>query len=273
MAASTPSKRHARGVAAVLDRVPRPDAAVYLHPAESGSGLAEIKACTPGLLEFVIDIAGAPPDTAEPGHAAFTHRGRTTAGVVESVLAALRTLDAARGSRVRHPRIGSFVGRATNVMVSGIRAGMPGRRNRLPVAAVIEGSVSFPPGETLQAVMDEVAAAVRGAVLPAGWPAELAPRVAFPAGVAGAEVDGDHPLFLLAAGAIRSEAGIEPMVNPVHTASDIRVPIHQKGIPTIGLGPLAGDLTQNGRVDEWVNLRDQSLAASVLGRLIRDWCG
>ena len=42
--ASTPSKRHARGVSALLHGGLRADAAVYLHPAESGVGMREIKA-------------------------------------------------------------------------------------------------------------------------------------------------------------------------------------------------------------------------------------
>ena len=58
-----------------------------------------------------------------------------------------------------------------------------------------------------------------------------------------------------------------------HTASDIRNPIVQKGIPTVGLGPLCGDLTQNGRHDEWVDLDDYLRAIKVAARTIADWCG
>src|SRR5205085_6904710 len=41
--ASTPSKRRAQGIVAVLDRHYPADGVVYLHPAESGAGLDEIK--------------------------------------------------------------------------------------------------------------------------------------------------------------------------------------------------------------------------------------
>ncbi|MBL8589972.1 MAG: M20/M25/M40 family metallo-hydrolase [Methylobacteriaceae bacterium] len=271
--ASTPSKRHARGAAAVLQHIARPDAALYLHPAESGAGMGEIKACTPGLLEFRIALAGRAPDTQEPGHAAFAHRGLNVADAAAALLAALSALDAARGGRVAHPRIAGFAGRATNVLVSSLRFGAEGARNRLPVDGVIEGSISFPPGESLASVMAELRAAVAAAPLPAGWPEALHPRIDFPAGVSGAETGADHPLFVCVEAAIRAETGAGAFVNPVHTASDIRVPIVQQGVPTLGLGPLGGDLTQNGRVDEWVDVEDHRRCVAVVARALRAWCG
>ncbi len=271
--ASTPSKRHARGVAAVLDRIPRPDAAIYLHPAESGAGMGEIKACTPGLLEFRIALQGQPPETAEPGHAAFAHRGFGVADAAHAVLEQLRRLDLERGARIAHPRIDGFVGRATNILVSGVRVGEPGLRNRLPTAGWIEGAVSFPPGETLEQVMADMRRTVDAAALPSGWPDRLKPKVTFPAGVTGAETPADHPLFLAVNEAIRAATGRDAFVNTVHTASDIRVPIVQHGIPTVGLGPLSGDLTQAGRTDEWVDVADHRRCVGVVAAALKSWCG
>ncbi|MGL4242122.1 MAG: M20 family metallopeptidase [Beijerinckiaceae bacterium] len=270
--ASTPSKRHARGVAAVLERIPRPDAAIYLHPAESGAGMGEIKACTPGLLEFRIALRGREPETREIGHSAFAHRGFGAGEAAEAVLKALRALDASRGERLSHQRIDAFVGRATNVLVSAILLGSADTRNRMPSSGVVEGAVSLPPGESLDSVMAEVRECISSA-LPPAWPAELRPDVAFPAGVAGAETPPDHPLFVAVNAAVRAETGRDAFVNPVHTASDIRVPIVQHGIPTVGLGPLGGDLTQNGRTDEWVDAEDHRRCVRVVAAAIRAWCG
>ncbi len=158
--ASTPSKRHARGVAALLARMAPPDAALYLHPAESGMGMAEVKACTPGLLEFRISFAGKAPETVEPGQTAFAHRSVSAATVQAALLAALAELDAARGARIRHERIAGFVGRATNLHVSHATLGVTGKRNTIAVSGVIEGAVSMPPGERLADVQGEIAAAV-----------------------------------------------------------------------------------------------------------------
>jgi acetylornithine deacetylase len=271
--ASTPSKRHARGVAALLAQMPPPDAALYLHPAESGMGMAEVKACTPGLLEFRISFAGARPDTAEPGQTAFAHRAVSAATVQAALLAALAELDAARGDRIRHVRIAEFVGRATNLHVSHARLGTQGRRNTVAVEGVIEGAVSMPPGERLDAVRADITAAVDTVFAQPPFDRLPKPEIAFLAGVAGAEVPVDHPLFRTADAAITAIVGRPAFVNPVHTASDIRVPILQAGIPTIGLGPFGGDLTQNRFVDEWVDAADHARCVAVVAQIIRDWCG
>lgn len=64
MMCSTPSKRNANGVTAVMQNMElagTADAAVYLHPAESGAGLREIKALASGQLKFKITVCGSPP--------------------------------------------------------------------------------------------------------------------------------------------------------------------------------------------------------------------
>ena len=90
MMCSTPSKRNANGVTAVMQNMElagTADAALYLHPAESGAGLQEIKAIASGQLKFKITCEGMAPNqaeegsglfgagqpTTEPGHAAFAH--------------------------------------------------------------------------------------------------------------------------------------------------------------------------------------------------------
>jgi acetylornithine deacetylase len=39
-----------------------------------GEGLREIKALASGQLLFTVRVRGRPPDTTEPGHAAFSHQ-------------------------------------------------------------------------------------------------------------------------------------------------------------------------------------------------------
>ena len=104
-------------------------------------------------------------------------------------------------------------------------------------------------------------------------PEGLALTLDFPAGVSGAETPADHPLFLAVNEAVQTATGRAAFVNPVHTASDIRVPIVQHGIPTVGLGPLGGDLTQNGRSDEWIDVEDHRRCVGVMAAALRSWCG
>jgi len=72
--ASTPSKHRARGIIAVLEKGYETDAVVYVHPAETGVGLQEIKQATAGLLSFRVTVLGRLPDTGEPGHTTFHHK-------------------------------------------------------------------------------------------------------------------------------------------------------------------------------------------------------
>ena len=125
----------------------------------------------------------------------------------------------------------------------------------------MEGSLSLLPGEQLHQVQAAVEAVVHDEA-----------RVDWIAGVSGAEVALDGPLYRLVARAITAISGAAPHVNPLHTASDIRNPILQAGIPTVGFGPLAGDLTQNGLTDEWVDAADYRRSVDVVAAIIAGWC-
>ena len=115
--ASTPSKRHARGVSALLHGGLHADAAVYLHPAESGVGMREIKAFASGLLEFRVTVEGRAPDTSEISHTAFAHRAVNPLDKLVLIYRALQALDARRAAAVRHPALQKAIGRSTNLLV------------------------------------------------------------------------------------------------------------------------------------------------------------
>lgn len=271
--ASTPSKRHARGVAALLHAGLSADAAIYLHPAESGAGLAEIKAFASGQVEFRVTVAGRPPPTTEPLQTAFAHLAVNPIEKALLVVAALQALDARRAPNVRHPALDAAVGRSTNLMLSHLAAGEPDRLARSATECVVGGALSFPPPETLASVSAVMETAIGEACAADPWLRDHPARLSFVSGVTGAETPADHPLFRTAAEAVLAVTGAPPRVNPMHTASDIRVPIVQAGIPTIGLGPLCGDLAQNGGTDEWIDVEDYLRTIRVTARIVAAWCG
>ncbi|MBY0322955.1 MAG: M20/M25/M40 family metallo-hydrolase [Reyranella sp.] len=271
--ASTPSKRHARGVSALLHGGLTADAAVYLHPAESGVGMREIKAFASGLLEFRITVEGRVPDTNEISHTAFAHTAVNPLDKLMLIHRALQALDTRRAASIRHPALHEAIGRSTNLLVSHMAAGSDGVYARIAPTAVLAGSMSFPPPETLEQVRTAIEAALQEAAADDAWLRDHRPRVEFVSGVTGAETPVDSPLYRTVADAIRAVTGEVPHVNPLHTSSDIRNPILQGGIPTVGLGPLGGDLTQNGLTDEWVDVEDYLRAVKVAAAVIDGWCG
>lgn len=271
--ASTPSKRHARGVHALLHGGVTADAAVYLHPAESGVGMREVKALAAGQLIFRVIVPGRLPATNEPGHAAFAHVAVNPVDKAVVVLAALKALDARRGARVRHPALDAAIGRSTNLLVGDIRSLGDGRASRVAPAVQLYCALSFPPGEKLADVQAEVEAAVAEAASGDEFLRATPPQLVFLSGVTGAEVTLDHPLWTATSEAVRIGTGERPHINPLHTSSDIRNPMVQSGIPCVGLGPLCGDLTQNGGRDEWVDEADYRRGVAVVAMLIALWCG
>lgn len=270
--ASTPSKRYARGVAALLHDGLSADAALYLHPAESGVGMREIKATASGHIEFRIEVIGRPPNTTEPGHTAFSHLADNPIDKALVVRAALMQLAEERAARVRHPLIEAKVGRATNLHVSQIQCGSMQRTSRIESSCVLGCAISFPPAETLDEIKAEITATVNTACAQDDWLKDHPPEIIWVTGVTGGEVSPTHPLYQTSANAVRVTTGEVPYVNPMHTSSDIKNPIVEAGIPCVGLGCLGGDLTQNGQHDEWIDVADFHRMVDVTTRIVTDWC-
>ena len=269
---AAPSKRHRRGISAALHAGLRADAALYLHPAESGRGLGEIKAFAPGQLEFAVTVEGRPPDTSEPAHVAFAHLAVNPIAKALPILAALEAFDRQRAGRIRHPRLEAAIGRSTNLMVSHIQAGAMDATTRIPPACRIRAALSLIPGEALDVVMRAVDSVLAEVAAADRWLAAQAPKLDWLAGVSAAETPDDDPFYRLVERVVEI-AGTRPVVNPLHASSDIRNPIVQAGIPTLGIGPLCGGLTMSGLADEWVDIKDYLRSIRVVARIIAEWCG
>lgn len=268
---STPAKRNAQGVIALLSRGYTADASVYLHPAESGAGMKEIKAIASGMLQFRVRVQGRRPDTSEPGHTAFAHLAVNPVNKAVILIRALEALDARRGNRVRHPGLDKAVGRSTNLLIGTISAGEEGALTRVPESCVFGASLTFPPQEKLEAVRREVEVCLEEAAGSDPWLREVSPGIEWVFGTQGVETPVSHPLYRTVSRAIKDVTGEDPFVNPLHSASDIRNPILYSGIPCVGLGPLAGSLAQNGLTDEWVDTEDYIRAVQITARILLDW--
>lgn len=269
---SAPSKKHRRGIAAALHHGLGADAAIYLHPAESGRGLDEIKAYAPGQLEFMITVRGLEPDTAEPAHTAFAHRAINPFEKMMLIAEALRGLDRKRGRQVHHATIDKAIGRSTNLMLSHCTFGANSQLSRVAPACQLGGAMSLIPGERLDEVMKTVEVAVDVVARRDDWLRDNPPTIEWLSGVSAAETEETNALYQLAAGALR-RLSATPIVNPLHTSSDIRNPIVQKEMPTVGFGPLCGGLTMAGNVDEWVDVADLQRAILATALMIAEWCG
>ncbi|MEM9224161.1 MAG: M20/M25/M40 family metallo-hydrolase [Pseudomonadota bacterium] len=268
---SAPSKRHRRGMAAALAAGVSADGVVYCHPAESGAGLDEIKAFTPGQLEFTVRVEGQPPDTTEPAHTAFAHTAVNAMDEARPVLDTLKALDRERAARLNHPRLESAIGRSTNLMISRCEFGVGGALSRLPSSLLIGGAMSLVPGERIEDAMGELEAAVDGSAAGARLGTNGAATITWVSAVSAAQTSPDDPLHRLTLDVL-GNLGARSRVNALHTASDIRHPIVQRGIATVGFGPRCGNLTMNGQANEWVEAADYGRAVIATALLAARWC-
>jgi acetylornithine deacetylase len=271
--ASAPSKRHARGIVAVLDHTGRADAALYLHPAESGHGLRDIKAITPGILRFLIAVEGRPAPTAEPEQAPFHHAAFNPIERAWEIARALKALGERRARERGHPLADGADARSTNLQLAYVQSGSRLALNRVPGSCDFAGSISFPPGDAVRDVQQRVEHVVRLTAAQDPWLRQSPPRLEWLEGTAGAEIPLDHPLYRAVSTAIHAATGIAPAPYALHAASDIRHPILRAGIPCVGIGSLAGDLAQGGGADEWVDVDDFVRFVHATTHVIIQWCG
>jgi acetylornithine deacetylase len=271
IAASTPSKRHARGIVAVLRGGYTADGAVYLHPAESGRGLRDIKAVTPGLARFRVTIHGRPAPTQEPEQTPFHHEAVNPIDAAAETIRALAALGRQLAQEMRHPLIETR-GDSVNILIRHVAAGDPDGASRVPQTCALTGSVSFPPGVQPSTIMTRVEQTVMEATAIEPRRGPQRPDIEWLVALPGAEVAPGHPLCGAASRAIERVTGIAPAIYPLHAASDIRHPI-LAGVPCIGFGPRCGNLVQAGGSDEWVDVEDYIRAINATAHLIMDWCG
>jgi acetylornithine deacetylase len=269
---STPSKRNARGVLSILNQGYKADAAIYLHPAESGKGLGEIKAFASGILKMKIRIKGDPPNTSEPSHTAFAHLGVNPIQKAMKIVEALNKFDDERGNRVSHWMLEEAVGRSTNLLISSMTCGETESFTRMPHECTMGVSVTFPPTEDMNEVKKDIEKIIKEETEKDLWLRENPPDVEWIFGTQGVEIPPDHSIYKVTSKAIFEVTGKKPSVNPLHSASDIRNPKLFSDIPTIGFGSLAGNLVQSGGHDEWIDINSYLDAIKVCAKIIYNWC-
>ena len=269
--ASTPSKNHARGIASVLDKEYFADSAIYLHPAESGKGLKDIKAFTPGQIVFSIKFTGKKPDTNEPAHTAMCHLGHNPMIDALDVIAELRKYESERIREIHHPLLEKHVGRSTNLLFSFFEYGNSEALDIVHETCKLGCALSIIPGEKLEDIKNKIQKRVDVVVDKNEWMKENPPELKWVSGVSSASTDIKSNIYEITH-KIFTNNNISPKINPLHTSSDIRNPIIQKGIPTLGFGPICGNLTMSNETNEWLDLEDYFKALCITAKIVTTYC-
>lgn len=246
----------ARGTLPAFARAPRITGALYVHPAETGLGLRQVKHATRGVIDLRLKVSGWHGPLREigtPESAPFAEGG-----------------DAHRAALVLAERLRSsaFAGCEVNVgrVTAGDHAGV------VPLTCEIEMRVLF---ETPRTAADLIAgaeldiaqcerelASVRGR-----FSMEL---VATPFCANPAVTEWDAPLCRIVREAIMRVTGTPPVPYFAHLASDLRFPLLVTGCPAVGLGCVAGGFYGP---DEWVDIDDLRRLVAVLVAAAQAWNG
>lgn len=225
------------------------DALLYLHPAETGRGLADIKHAVRGVLDFELAVEGwegEPLEIGLPDSALWKDGGD-----------ALERLTAL----IDHLKAGVLSGVDVNVgsLDAGQRPGGVPARARAGIRLLFDGDYHW--RGLIQAVRDEVAAYPAAET---SGPEAFSVRVD-PLGMRSnpGAVPWDAPWTRTLREAIASVTGDAPTSYPNHYGGDIRYPLRLLGAPAFGIGTLGGNFYGP---NEWVDVDDlvRLVAATIL---------
>ena len=244
-----------RGTLPVFTRLDRLEAALYLHPAETGRGLSEIKHASRGVLDLTIEIdgwRGPEREIGRPDTARFDEGG----DALEAIIAA-----------VNRWRICELKGCEINI--GRISAGEIG--GTVPMHCEAEIRVVFDEPRSATDILSGITAD-----LAAISSVEHAPGRRFHAHVVRlgtcadpARLAWDHPWCRTVAQTMEAVVGKPPRSYEGHLASDIRFPIRLLNAPAVGVGSLAGNFCG---ADEWVDLDDVMRLVAVAMQSVWAWC-
>jgi len=227
---------------------------LYVHPAETGRGFADIKHIVRGVLDMRLTVTGwrgASREIGSPDSASFSEGG-------DALQAALAIVD--------DWRTGTLKGCEVNVgeLAAGDRVGSVPQSARARIRVLFDDQRAFG---------DILAACRRDAVRVAAARSRGDRRVDVTLerdglGANHAAVPWDSPACRVLRTAIAEVAGRAPASYPTHFAGDIRYPIRLTGAPAFGMGSLAGGFYGP---DEWVDVDDLVRLVAVVMLAADGW--
>ena len=227
---------------------------LYVHPAETGRGFADIKHIVRGVLDLRLTVTGwrgAARELGSPDSASFSEGG-------DALQAALAVIDDWRG--------GTLKGCEVNVgeLTAGDRVGSVPASARARVRVLFDDARSF--GEILAAARGDAerVAATRGR----GDRRVTVTLERDGLGANHAAVPWESPACQSLRTSIADVTGTAPASYPTHFAGDIRYPIRLAGVPAFGMGSLAGGFYG---ADEWVDIDDLVRLVAVVTLCADRW--
>lgn len=238
---------------------------IYLHPAETGHGFAEVKNISLGIIDFDITVSGkpgAPHDDLATG---------TNAAVGAAYIATyLEEYNRLMREKYRFD-FGSFKGEPSFVLnVGEIKA--EGGYGGINQKATICARSRFYKPLTIDSVFEGVTRYVKmrceqeGKVDFQAVKIEKGPFRATPA-----IVETDSPFVKLIEENITAVTGIDEFIHQYHGGSDIRFPIVYGGSRCVGIGPSCVLPEKNSGEMEWMSIDDYIKGVKILASILYNY--
>ena len=242
------------GTYGLMTRYGPMDAALYVHPAESGSGLNEIHMTSNGLIEFHISIEGQGPHTKDPFQTLFALSAENAADKGVYLFTGLKEWAAKASKKYHHSGLKKLTGQAFSLLFSMITTGTENLVYEIPLRCDLRGTLSFPPNANLKSVQNSFKEAFQLLVNNDTW--LINSHVDFEWGDhtgESAQSDEQSELLQTATRVLEDVTGTEPQYYYGYALSDIRYPILYWNAQALGFGPLCGDI---GKKSEWIDQKE-----------------
>lgn len=263
---STIGKRGSVGTLTAVQRGYYADAAVYLHPAETGHGFREIKNYSMGAMDFTVEVKGRPGvfrDEIDDSEVSAITKG-------SQVIQAIEAWN--RDRRENHFfEEGSFKG-LPNTKVNFLTAESSELYREDALHFEIKCRMCFGLKEKVEEVMAELKTYLKEYFADDSWFRENPPQVQYgELRATPAYVSRTDPLILDVEKNIENVTGNKDFIYQYHASSDIRLPIVYGATPTVGIGPKCGGLNENNQ-PEWLDIQDYIDGIKITAGMIVDWC-
>jgi acetylornithine deacetylase len=246
------------GTLATIRRGHRGDAAVIMEPTELSLVPAQA-----GALGFSLAVPG------RAAHACVRLEGVSAIEKFWPLFQALQGLERRRNTGVTHPLLRQYM-LPYPISIGTLHAG--NWSSSVPEDLVARGRYGVAMGEDLASARRDLEESLATAAALDPWMAEHPPRLSWTGGqFAPAETATAHPFVHLLRACASEGCGREPAIEGATYGSDLRLLVHEAGIPTVLFGPGGGRRAH--MPDEFVAVDQLTAAARSLALLITRFCG
>ncbi len=239
---------------------------IYLHPAETGHGFAEIKNISLGVVDFDITVKGelgAPHDDLAAG--------KNAAVLISYLVTYLEEYNQMMREKFRFD-FGSFKGQPSFVLNVG-KILVDGGYGGINQEAKCGVRVRFYKPLTIDGVAEDLMAYLKKRCeenKKVDFSMVMIERGSFRANPA--IVETEDPFIQLIEKNITAVTGIQDFIHQYHGGSDIRLPILYGHSQCVGIGPSCVLPNRNSGEMEWMSVKDYIYGVKILARILYEYC-